>query len=116
MIGRGGCAVPEGQPWWNLYYRFAPSVLRRGYATEMARAAIEAARATDPARPVLAHLLEHNEASRRTAERVGLRLVWRGREASDPDGSAMRLVYVDREPDAALLAAIERHCAPPGAS
>ena len=116
VVGRGGCAVPAGCPWWNLYYRFDASVLRRGYATEMAQAAIEAAHAIGPQRAVLAYLLEHNEASRRTAERLGLRLVWRGPDVGNPDRDAVRLVYVDREPNAELTEAISRHCEPPGAS
>lgn len=116
VVGRGGCAVPDGSPWWNLYYRFGASVHRRGYATEMARAAIEAAHDIGPERAVLAYLLEHNEASRRTAERLGLRLVWRGHDVGNPDRDAIRLVYVDREPDTDLMDAISRHCEPPGAS
>ncbi|WP_182524300.1 GNAT family N-acetyltransferase [Nocardioides dongkuii] len=116
IVGRGGCAVPPGCPWWNLYYRFASSVHRRGYASEMARAAIEAANDVEPERPVLAYLLEHNVASRRTAERIGLRLVWRGPDVGNPDRDAIRLVYVDREPDEDLAAAIARQCEPIGAS
>ena len=58
-------------PWWNLYYRLAASVQGRGYATELGRHAIEAAHDVDPDRPVMAFLLEHNEASRRTIERNG---------------------------------------------
>jgi RimJ/RimL family protein N-acetyltransferase len=115
-VGRGGCAVPDGSPWWNLYYRFGAAVHRRGYATEMAGAAIEAAHDIGPDRAVLAYLLEHNVASRRTAEGLGLRLVWRGPDVGNPDRDAVRLVYVDREPDAALMGAISRHCEPPGAS
>jgi RimJ/RimL family protein N-acetyltransferase len=107
VVGRGGCAVPvndEGlaMPWWNLYYRLAASVQGRGYATELGRHAIEAAHDVDPDRPVMAFLLEHNEASRRTAEAVGLHLVWRGPDRDNPDPGAVRLVYLDREPDAVL--------------
>jgi RimJ/RimL family protein N-acetyltransferase len=95
--------------WWNLYYRFAGSVHGRGYATEMALRAIEAARDVEPARPVVAYLLEHNTASRRTAERLGMRLAWRGPDRPNPDPDAIRLVYVDREPTEELVAAIEEH-------
>ncbi|WP_244929661.1 GNAT family N-acetyltransferase [Nocardioides sp. W7] len=116
VVGRGGCAVPPGRPWWNLYYRFDTAVQGRGYATEMARAAIEAAHDVGPELPVLAYLLEHNVASRRTAERLGLGLVWRGPDAGNPDRGAVRLVYVDREPGAELMEAISFHCGPPGAS
>jgi RimJ/RimL family protein N-acetyltransferase len=109
VVGRGGCTIPTGRMWWNLYYRFAGSVHRRGYATEMATRAIEAARDVEPARPVVAYLLEHNEASRRTAERLGMVLAWRGPDRPNPDPDAVRLVYVDRDPTDELVAAIEAH-------
>ena len=113
VVGRGGCAVPPGCPWWNLYYRLAPAVHGRGYATELARAAMAAAQEVAPERPVLAYLLEHNVASRRTAERLGLRLVWRGPDAGNEDPDAVRLVLLDREPDDALVAALAEHAMAP---
>ncbi|HEX5918053.1 MAG TPA: GNAT family N-acetyltransferase [Nocardioides sp.] len=114
VVGRGGCAVPDealaadatGRGWWNLYYRFDQRVLGRGYATEMGQAAVEAAHDVAPGRPVLAYLVEHNLASRRTAERIGLRLVWRGPDPGNPDPAAVRLVLLDREPDDVLTAAL----------
>jgi RimJ/RimL family protein N-acetyltransferase len=114
VVGRGGCAVPDealdadatGRGWWNLYYRFDQRVVGRGYAVEMGRSALEAAHGVAPWRPVLAYLVEHNVASRRTAERLGLRLVWRGPDADNPDPAAVRLVHLDREPDDALVAAL----------
>ena len=60
---------------------------------------------TSPAVPVTAKLLERNEASRRTAEAAGLQLVWRGRDLGNADETAVRLVYADRELDAATLRA-----------
>jgi len=109
VVGRGGCTIPTGRIWWNLYFRFAPAVHGRGYATEMATRAIEAAREVEPSRPVVAYLLEHNHASRRTAERLGMVLAWRGPDRPNPDPDAIRLVYADREPAAELVAAIEAH-------
>jgi RimJ/RimL family protein N-acetyltransferase len=109
VVGRGGCTIPTGRPWWNLYYRFATSVYGRGYATEMGQRALEAAHAVEPDRPVVAYLLEHNRASRRTAEKLGMRLAWRGPDRPNPDPDAIRLVYVDREPTDELVAAIEDH-------
>ncbi|MCF6378696.1 GNAT family N-acetyltransferase [Nocardioides KLBMP 9356] len=114
VIGRGGCALPDeaieadvtGRGWWNLYYRLDQRVLGRGYATEMGQAAIRAAREVSPERPVLAYLLEHNVASRRTAERLGMRLAWRGADAGNADADAVRLVFLDREPDDVLVAAL----------
>ena len=110
VIGRGGCMAPvEGAGWWNLYYRFDQRVVGRGYAAEMGVAALDAAHAVEPDRPVLAYLLEHNVGSRRTAERLALQLVWRGPDAGNPDPDAVRLVYLDRDPDDALLAALAEH-------
>jgi RimJ/RimL family protein N-acetyltransferase len=109
VIGRGGCTVLTGRRWWNLYYRFATTAHGRGYATEMATRAIEAARDVDPARPVVAYLLEHNESSLRTAERLQMVLAWRGPDRPNPDPHAIRLVFVDREPSQELVAAIEQH-------
>lgn len=76
-----------------------------GYAQEIAAAALERARHVAPDRPVVAHLLEHDAASRRTAERAGLRLRWRGPDGGNPDPDAVRLVHADRELDEATLAA-----------
>lgn len=103
VVGRGGCLRPDealaGRGWWNLYYRFDQRVHGRGYAVEMGRAALDAAHQVAADRPVLAFLLEHNVASRRTAERLGMRLVWRGPDEGNPDPDAVRLVFLDREPD-----------------
>jgi hypothetical protein len=44
-----------------------------------------------------AYVLEGNERSRRAVERTGLRLAWRGADAGNPDASAVRLVYSDRQ-------------------
>ncbi len=103
VIGRGGCAVPDHGLWWNLYYRFATGAQGQGYAAEMARAAIEAAHDVAPERPVTAALLEHNLASAAVAGKVGLVLVWRGPDVGNDDPAAVRLVFADREIDAAVL-------------
>jgi RimJ/RimL family protein N-acetyltransferase len=73
----------------------------------MGRAALVAAHDLAPDRPVLAYLLEHNLASRRTAEKLGMGLVWRGPDAGNPDPDAVRLVFGDREPTGSLVAVIE---------
>ena len=65
-------------------------------------AAIDAAHAVDPTRPVIAYLLEHNVESRARAEKAGLTLVWRGPDAGNPDPDAVRLVYADRPIDGEL--------------
>jgi hypothetical protein len=66
-------------------------------------AALDAAHAVAPDRPVVAYLLEHNAESRGRAERAGLSLQWRGPDAGNPDPAAVRLVYADRPLDLALL-------------
>lgn len=107
VVGHGGCALRQGA-YWNLGYRFAPEVQGRGFATEVARAGIARARALRPALPVVAYLLEHNLASAAVARRVGLTLRHRGPDAGNPDPSAVRLVFADRELDAGQLAATLR--------
>jgi len=72
-------------------------------------AALAAAGQVAPELPVVAYLLEHNTGSRRTAERAGLQLVWRGPDVGNPDPLAVRLVYVDRPVSAGVLAAFTDH-------
>jgi RimJ/RimL family protein N-acetyltransferase len=103
MVGTGGCAVRNGDTWWNLYYRLTPPAWGHGLAAELVAAAMDAAHTVAPDRPVVAYLLEHNRESRRRAERTGLELMWRGPDAGNPDPDAVRLVYADRPLDAELL-------------
>lgn len=103
VVGTGGCALRDGTTWWNLYYRFTPPAWGRGLAAELVAAALDAAHAVAPDRPVVAYLLEHNLESRGRAERAGLSLQWRGPDAGNPDPAAVRLVYADRPLDPALL-------------
>jgi len=103
VVGTGGCAVRVGTTWWNLYYRLTPPAWGLGLAAELVTAAIDAAHAVAPDRPVIAYLLEHNVESRGRAERAGLSLVWRGPDAGNPDPGAVRLVYADRPLPADLL-------------
>lgn len=103
IIGYGGCSLREG--WWNLGYRFSPSAQGRGLATEVARASIGAASGARPELPIIAYLVEHNVASARVAERVGLRLVHRAPDVGNPDPDVVRLVYADRPLDDAQIAA-----------
>ena len=104
LIGIGGCSLRGGLA-WNLYYRLAPRAWGYGYAQELIAAAREAAAGNRPGLPVVAYLLEHNTGSRQTAERAGLRLVWRGPDEGNPDPAAVRLVYADRPIDRATLTA-----------
>lgn len=101
IVGCGGCRPLADRDRWNLYYRFDPAVQGRGYASELAGAAIEAANAVDANRPVVAIMLEHNVASWRVAEKIGLMRVWTGPDEGNPDPTAVRFVYADR-PDLEL--------------
>ncbi|MFD1718008.1 GNAT family N-acetyltransferase [Georgenia deserti] len=105
FVGIGGVRLrPAGV--LNLYYRLVPEQQRRGYALEIARAAMDAAAEVRPEAPVTAFLLEHNTASRAVAERLGLTQVFRGHDAGNPDPRAVRLVYADRPLTEAQLNAL----------
>jgi RimJ/RimL family protein N-acetyltransferase len=95
FVGVGGCALRQG-PAWNVYYRIRPEAQGHGYASELVGAGLKAARDARPDLAITAFLLEHNVASRRTAERAGLQLAWRGPDVGNPDPGAVRLVYADR--------------------
>lgn len=92
VIGMGG--VRRKDDTWNLAYRFASEHQGKGYGTEVARAGVEAARATDPGIPVIAWIDEPNLPSIRVAEKVGLQL---SGLHTDPSDGVERLAYVDRE-------------------
>lgn len=96
IIGHGGCAVRQAC-FWNLGYRFRPEVQGRGLATELSHVAVSNAHAVRPELPVVAYLLEHNAASARVAEKVGLVLRHRAPDVGNDDPDAIRLIYADRE-------------------
>ena len=96
IIGCGGCRPVPGRGRWNLYYRFSPDQQGKGYASELARAAVAAANEVDPARPVVAYMLEDNIASWRVAEKIGLTRVWVGPDDGNPDPDAVAFLYADR--------------------
>ncbi|TDT31074.1 GNAT family N-acetyltransferase [Naumannella halotolerans] len=104
----GHCGCTNKTAFWNLGYRFAPAAQGYGYASEVARLAIERAHQLRPDLPVIAYLVEHNVASARVAERVGLQLRHRGPDKGNPDPEAIRLIYSDRRLTAAELAAARR--------
>ena len=104
IVGNGGCTLTRGA-FWNLGYRLSVDVHGKGYATELSREAIRRATELAPEVPVVAYLLEHNAASARVAQRVGLTLVHRAPDRGNPDPDAIRLVYADRPLDDAQLAA-----------
>lgn len=105
FVGIGGCFVRHGVA-WNLGFRLRPPCWGRGYARELSTAAILAARRRRVELPVTAYLLEGNERSLRAVERTGLRRIWRGPDAGNPDATAIRLLYSDRPLAPAVLAAL----------
>jgi ribosomal-protein-alanine N-acetyltransferase len=96
IIGVGG-AQRQSTGAWNLNYRIATSEQGQGFATEVARAARAAAASVDPTVPFIAWVAEHNEPSRRVAERLGLTNFG---PAVDPSDGEERLAYADRPPPA----------------
>jgi [ribosomal protein S5]-alanine N-acetyltransferase len=74
LVGRGGLqsTVVEGEPVVELPWTIAPDRWSSGLATEAARAAIEWARSLELGE-VVTMTLPENRASRRVAEKAGLR-------------------------------------------
>ncbi|MDR7328146.1 MULTISPECIES: GNAT family N-acetyltransferase [Catenuloplanes] len=105
FAGIGGTFVRYGVA-WNLGFRLLPRCWGRGYAQEISAAAREAAAALRPELPMTAYLLEGNDRSRRTVERAGLKRMWRGPDAGNPDPAAIRLLYADRPLDADVIRAL----------
>lgn len=108
LLGLGGCQRQVTGA-WNVFYRLAPHARGQGFAVEMARAAIEAARTLDDDAPVVAWVHQHNAASRRAATRLGL--VDRGLHVDPSDGQE-KIVFSDhpwpfgraaRDPDVARM-------------
>ncbi|RKR75915.1 GNAT family N-acetyltransferase [Frondihabitans australicus] len=92
VIGTGGVQL-HGGGHWNLNYRVAPTHQRQGFAAEIARAGIEAARAVDTSLPVVAWIDHVNAPSIATALRVGLHAAGEG---VDPSDGSTRLAFTDR--------------------
>jgi len=100
VIGVGGVQRHRSGVCWNLYYRIAGAEQRKGYATEVALAGIEAGRTVDPGLAVIAWIAPANEPSRLTARGLGLTEI--GSYIDLNDGQP-RLAYVDRPFDPAPL-------------
>ncbi|TDB80892.1 GNAT family N-acetyltransferase [Micromonospora sp. KC721] len=105
LVGIGGAFIRGGVA-RNLGFRLFPAFWGQGYAQEIIRAAVSAAREVRGDLPLTAYLLEGNTRSQRTTERAGLRLVWRGPDAGNPDPQAVRLLYADQDLSPALLKAL----------
>lgn len=106
FVGHAGAQVRHESLVWNIGYRIGPRFWGRGIVVPVAANAVREAHQVAPDRPVIAYMLEHNEASWRTAERIGLRRVWSGPDAGNPDPTAVRLVYADRDLGPDLLRTI----------
>lgn len=102
FIGTGGVLFYEELGVWNLGYRFTPRAWGRGFATELAGAALESASGVAPHIPLSARVLTSNPGSVRVLEKVGLRLLWEGESDEKPvgvedQGPVRRRIYGDRE-------------------
>lgn len=106
VIGLGGVAIRQPEvPAWNLGFRLTPASWGHGFAAELGRAALAAARAAQPDVPVTGRALTRNPASWRTLERAGLSLVWEGDAPADHPltSGVKRRVYSDRPLNSDLL-------------
>ncbi|MFZ6657385.1 GNAT family N-acetyltransferase [Undibacterium sp. TJN19] len=74
----------------NMYFRFAATAWGRGYATEMANAALHAAFTVLDEAAVYGLVRPANTASRRTLERIGMQLFT---ETDDVPGEPASLIY-----------------------
>jgi RimJ/RimL family protein N-acetyltransferase len=74
VVGFGGVEprMVLDRPCWNLYYRFAPEVWGKGFATEVASEAVKAAEAAQPDRPTVVRTRPGNIPAISVAERAGL--------------------------------------------
>jgi len=95
FVGLGGVDMTAAGV-WNLGYRLAPDVWGRGFATEIARAAVEAAAQIAPGVAVTGRVLTSNPASAAVLAKAGLSLVWQGSTATPLPAGVERQVWSDR--------------------
>lgn len=95
FIGSGGVSMTDAGV-WNLGYRLSPETWGNGFATELARAAVQAAHDVAPQVGVTARVLTNNPASAAVIAKSGLSLVWQGRTAGRYPGDPERQVWSDR--------------------
>ena len=108
FIGTGGAEMtPAGV--WNLGYRLSPSSWGRGFASELAAAAVAAVARVSRDIPVTARVLSNNPASARVAARVGLEKVWEGPTTTDAADGVLGEIYADRTFDPAALQWLTAH-------
>jgi RimJ/RimL family protein N-acetyltransferase len=96
FTGTGGVRMTPASV-WNLGYRLSPESWGRGFGTEVALAAVDAAAAQNVARPITARVLSNNPASGTVAVRAGLSLIWEGPSTATVESGIWGQVYSDRE-------------------
>ncbi|MCE6997865.1 GNAT family N-acetyltransferase [Saccharothrix sp. S26] len=86
VIGFGGLRHHDldGEATFNLFYRFRPRHWGRGYAPEMARAAVDWAGRARPDRPVVVITDPDNAPSQRVTEKLGFAHVGGSRTVEGP--------------------------------
>jgi RimJ/RimL family protein N-acetyltransferase len=95
FLGSGGVTMSAGGT-WNLGYRLTPDCWGRGLATELARAAVEAAARARPETAVTGRVLTNNPASAAVLRHAGLSLVWQGGATDATPPGVERQVWSDR--------------------
>jgi len=96
FIGTGGANMTPALV-WNLGYRLSPAAWGRGFATEIARAAVTAVRAQNDSAAITARVLSNNPASARVAIRAGLNKVWEGQTTASTQPGIKGEIFSDRD-------------------
>lgn len=96
LIGFIGCNLRGNGAYWNLGYRISPEAQGKGITTRVAMQALLEAKETREDVPIIALLFEHNSASKRVAEKVGLQLAYRGLVPGGGDEYPIERIYSDR--------------------
>jgi RimJ/RimL family protein N-acetyltransferase len=102
FIGTGGVRMTPASV-WNLGYRLSPESWRRGFATEVALAAVDAVAARGEDRPVTARVMSNNPASGTVAVRAGLSLIWEGPSTAAGKSGTWGQIYSDRDVPASAM-------------
>lgn len=95
FFGSGGVAITTIGV-WNLGYRLAPASWGHGFATQICRAACDAAKACAPQRAVTARVLSNNPASIAVAVKAGLTLLWEGATSAPAAEGVTGQIYSGR--------------------
>ena len=106
FVGIGGVRDTAADV-WNLGLSITPPAWGRGYATELAIAAVNAAHASLPNRAVTARALTKNVGSERALVSAGLRIIWKGPSSAHPDEEGR--IFTDRQLRSSELEWLIRH-------